>query len=997
LYRLTPGLQLRRSFVFHSRLIPAGSSTSVLLLSRDWKKGKMGERTDRIKPLPQEELTKSIRDAICIERSGDHQTARRLLKELFARIPEDPCIPKAIAITFTTYTEMQQHLKKSAAQKSSQTSTKPGQANRKTTYNLQYTSHEQIIQRAARELYNPARDINWPLYLIIGVVAIFGVAVIIYLELLPLNYLIFITIIAYILLAGYGLYNITSVKERYELFLPDLDRVNRRCRSLENRFNVGNSHAFIEEIDKIQITNSSYIREVEATQYVRQALHYVKEALEECSAIDYESIMVPSIGLNYATIKGILPVPIFRHIWAITKYKGVFNILSRSERYLDEAEMQMRVIEYSKVKFANKMKRIICRYLDGEIKYREIYHHIEMQKNHIKNLPKSFFTQIQSTHHQLEKVAHLICDYDENSWTYFAYLDTICSNFDQQMVDIDADLKSISETISEMKEVATSTDRTLVELKTKLSQQESQIKAGLMADLEAQYTELRNDFANISNSLNDLGQRQYVITLSNKLSSKAETIGKSIEIRVKLFEETNQNVSSVEQRLFEIYQSISLNANCDFDKTKELVVNITKSLEDIRISLYQLNEDRLKRSHNQSEKCLIEVGNIATNLEASIRRLKKLRRTQTLQRTLTDITNIWRTSKLMKKETWDNLHEADISMDSLKSKSHYKESSLEKLEVHFDMVDTCIREESKKLIRELIKSKDSLQRTLQDTTKNASEWTCFKDNRSLKTANNQYTSITLSLSAAEKANIYNDRTRKHLSDAVAFINEAHDYIDKFNAEFNKIDELYKNVNYMALQLRKRLHNPINTQTSERIKSVLPNIDNYITSSKQKSTPSQASSTLIKAEHLLNEFYPRKGAMIVMDNSRIKINKSQGVNVNSTLTNVNQNIESTLTGVNQAIGSIRNADQAAKEELQQLVAKLNEALQKVPSAHEEEAAAVAECAKALVENAAKEKPNKTTVQISAEGLKKAASNIAAVMPVVWDVANEIVDRITKLQN
>jgi hypothetical protein len=107
-----------------------------------------------------------------------------------------------------------------------------------------------------------------------------------------------------------------------------------------------------------------------------------------------------------------------------------------------------------------------------------------------------------------------------------------------------------------------------------------------------------------------------------------------------------------------------------------------------------------------------------------------------------------------------------------------------------------------------------------------------------------------------------------------------------------------------------------------------------------------------------------------------------------------NIKSTLTDVKQNIGKIPNADPSAKDELKRLIGQLSEALQKVPPEKDEEAEAVAKSAKLLVDEVAKDKPNKTMVQISADGLKQAAKNIAEVMPIVLSIATQIVTTIKK---
>lgn len=108
-----------------------------------------------------------------------------------------------------------------------------------------------------------------------------------------------------------------------------------------------------------------------------------------------------------------------------------------------------------------------------------------------------------------------------------------------------------------------------------------------------------------------------------------------------------------------------------------------------------------------------------------------------------------------------------------------------------------------------------------------------------------------------------------------------------------------------------------------------------------------------------------------------------------------NIKSTLRSVTQTVNTLPGAGESAKAELARLIEQLNEALQKVPSEKAEDAEAVADSAKALIDAANKPKPNKTTLQITADGLKKAADNIAAVAPAVVGIATQIVAAVFKL--
>jgi hypothetical protein len=108
-----------------------------------------------------------------------------------------------------------------------------------------------------------------------------------------------------------------------------------------------------------------------------------------------------------------------------------------------------------------------------------------------------------------------------------------------------------------------------------------------------------------------------------------------------------------------------------------------------------------------------------------------------------------------------------------------------------------------------------------------------------------------------------------------------------------------------------------------------------------------------------------------------------------------NIKSTLTNVQQSVGEIRSEDESTRKELEKLIGELSETLQKAPEESQEQAEAVALTAKSLVDAANVEKPNKSLLQISGEGLKQAAQNLAGVMPVVVQIATQIVIAVTKL--
>lgn len=101
------------------------------------------------------------------------------------------------------------------------------------------------------------------------------------------------------------------------------------------------------------------------------------------------------------------------------------------------------------------------------------------------------------------------------------------------------------------------------------------------------------------------------------------------------------------------------------------------------------------------------------------------------------------------------------------------------------------------------------------------------------------------------------------------------------------------------------------------------------------------------------------------------------------------VRSTLNDVTQSIENVTGADESSRKELEELVAQLAAALEQVPPERAHDAEGVAKLTKSVMEEASAEKPNKPFLRITGEGLKKAAENIADVMPTVLDIATKIV--------
>lgn len=111
-----------------------------------------------------------------------------------------------------------------------------------------------------------------------------------------------------------------------------------------------------------------------------------------------------------------------------------------------------------------------------------------------------------------------------------------------------------------------------------------------------------------------------------------------------------------------------------------------------------------------------------------------------------------------------------------------------------------------------------------------------------------------------------------------------------------------------------------------------------------------------------------------------------------VSNTNLNIDAILNNVTQTIDVSSSMSPGTKEELQGLVEELAQQLKKVEKSHPEETEAIGEAAQSVINAATKDKPNRTTIKVSADGLKEAASTIAVAAPLALQAAQKIVDFI-----
>jgi hypothetical protein len=131
------------------------------------------------------------------------------------------------------------------------------------------------------------------------------------------------------------------------------------------------------------------------------------------------------------------------------------------------------------------------------------------------------------------------------------------------------------------------------------------------------------------------------------------------------------------------------------------------------------------------------------------------------------------------------------------------------------------------------------------------------------------------------------------------------------------------------------------------------------------------------------YIEHKGDLIVTTNN-ISVNNSSNVVIQSTLTNAQL-----------VAGSLPSANDSERQRLRELLEQLQRTLPTTPFDKSEQAEAVAQQAETLVEEAAKPKPNRTTLQVLGQGLKATADFIKDAVPATLGIVTEIVALISRI--
>jgi ElaB/YqjD/DUF883 family membrane-anchored ribosome-binding protein len=107
----------------------------------------------------------------------------------------------------------------------------------------------------------------------------------------------------------------------------------------------------------------------------------------------------------------------------------------------------------------------------------------------------------------------------------------------------------------------------------------------------------------------------------------------------------------------------------------------------------------------------------------------------------------------------------------------------------------------------------------------------------------------------------------------------------------------------------------------------------------------------------------------------------------------QSVTLTMGNLSATVGGM-NAAPDDKAALQKLIAELEAALKQAPAARQADAEKIAKRTKEVVEEASAAQPDQDAVAAKANLLKKAAENVASVLPVVTGIAVNIVAHLLK---
>lgn len=114
-----------------------------------------------------------------------------------------------------------------------------------------------------------------------------------------------------------------------------------------------------------------------------------------------------------------------------------------------------------------------------------------------------------------------------------------------------------------------------------------------------------------------------------------------------------------------------------------------------------------------------------------------------------------------------------------------------------------------------------------------------------------------------------------------------------------------------------------------------------------------------------------------------------VTLNAAFDQATMNVRSRLESAAEAASAVSHGEEQERQKMVQLIEALRAQLETLSQQHAEEALRVARRLDVLMEEVQEEEPDPEMVAISGQGLKRAAENLAGVLPAVVGIALDIV--------
>ena len=126
--------------------------------------------------------------------------------------------------------------------------------------------------------------------------------------------------------------------------------------------------------------------------------------------------------------------------------------------------------------------------------------------------------------------------------------------------------------------------------------------------------------------------------------------------------------------------------------------------------------------------------------------------------------------------------------------------------------------------------------------------------------------------------------------------------------------------------------------------------------------------------------------------------SSGFTQNVTIHNLSGsavNIGTQLSNIRQVVGEMKGLDLSRKQQLDALLLELRQELSQLEQTNPTEAKRVAKAVGRVIDDVSDEEPDREGIQISLEGLQKAAQNLTEIAPKVFSLASVFIEFVRRI--